>query len=105
MELLAEQNNLCFYCGIKVYEKSDDNKTLATIDHIKARKDGGTHDRDNLVVACYPCNFAKDNLPASAIKRKVRRKLKFVIPNDTIEPERWREMKKTIKINPELFDL
>lgn len=30
-----------------------------TVDHLVARKHGGTDDLDNLVAACAPCNYAK----------------------------------------------
>ena len=42
----------CRYCG------SDEN---LQIDHVISRKNGGTHDLDNLQVLCRNCNLSKSS--------------------------------------------
>jgi 5-methylcytosine-specific restriction endonuclease McrA len=43
----------CCYCG----------KRGGTIDHILAKKSGGTDDWDNLTGACHSCNARKRTIP------------------------------------------
>ncbi len=68
LEFLEEQLNLfgdlvCHYCGKKnllVEDQSRRRRRLATLDHVNPRANGGAeYDKDNLVVACAPCNEKK----------------------------------------------
>lgn len=43
----------CYYCGAKITYKQ------ATVDHVVARARGGTDQRQNLKIACKPCNQRK----------------------------------------------
>jgi len=43
----------CFYCGRAL------NKSVATVDHVKALSTGGFHKFDNTVIACRWCNYRK----------------------------------------------
>lgn len=67
-EQLAEHGDLvCHYCSTpnlvkEVSEPVTKSKLrlLATVDHVHPRSKGGAeYDKDNLVVACYPCNQQK----------------------------------------------
>jgi 5-methylcytosine-specific restriction endonuclease McrA len=53
-ELCVAQRNRCCYCG-RVFGKKG-TPTAATIEHKKARMDGGTNARANLAAACFHCN-------------------------------------------------
>ena len=61
----------CHYCGKQplvreVDDPSDKSKLhwLATLDHVNARASGGgEYDKSNLVIACFPCNNKKKDMP------------------------------------------
>lgn len=46
---------MCAYCKIPL------TRLEATTDHVLPKARGGGNTKDNLVVACKPCNFAKGN--------------------------------------------
>ena len=48
--VFARDGRTCRYCG------NDEN---LQVDHIISRKNGGTHDLDNLQVLCRDCNLRK----------------------------------------------
>ena len=50
---IMRQQGKCFYCK-KLMEKP-------TIEHIRPVSKGGTNASSNLVLACAPCNYAKNN--------------------------------------------
>lgn len=54
-EVLARDGNVCAYCG--------STSGPFHVDHKEPWSLGGTHDPDNLCVACEECNLAKSNLP------------------------------------------
>ena len=49
-ELMSEAGFCCSYCG---------GKDRLTIDHMVAKSKGGSDEKDNLRVACWPCNVGK----------------------------------------------
>lgn len=58
----------CSYCGAPgslLWERTPAGKPRAwvvfthTIDHVVARANGGTHNADNLTIACGACNSSK----------------------------------------------
>jgi hypothetical protein len=49
--------NRCEYCGI---HEDDDLVLPLHVEHIRARKHGGTDDAANLALACHHCNWHKD---------------------------------------------
>ncbi|NNN35871.1 HNH endonuclease [Streptomyces sp. S3(2020)] len=53
--LRAKWNNACAYCGA--------TGVPLNIDHVRPRSRGGSNRISNLVLACVPCNKAKDNTP------------------------------------------
>ena len=59
--LLQQHGPVCAYCGNKVPER------VITLDHVTPRRGLTAYDRrDNLVLACQPCNSAKRDLPPLA---------------------------------------
>jgi len=50
--VFARDGRICRYCG------SDEQ---VQVDHIISRKNGGTHDMDNLQVLCRSCNLRKSS--------------------------------------------
>ena len=50
--VFARDGRICRYCG------NDEN---LQVDHIISRKNGGTHDLDNLQVLCRDCNLRKSS--------------------------------------------
>lgn len=50
--VFSRDGRICRYCG------SDEN---LQIDHIISRKNGGTHDLENLQVLCRDCNLRKSS--------------------------------------------
>lgn len=46
------QQGLCFYCHRPMGK-------AVTAEHLKARKDGGTDRKDNIVAACRACNHGR----------------------------------------------
>ena len=59
-KLSEQQNHRCCYCGVHTwtqhYGESGPWQTMATIEHIKCRRDGGTNKKGNIVMACSRCN-------------------------------------------------
>lgn len=50
--MLQRDGYICAYCG----------QDATQVDHVIPRKAGGTHDLDNLVACCAPCNSKKGAL-------------------------------------------
>jgi 5-methylcytosine-specific restriction endonuclease McrA len=51
----------CHWCGVECVEVIPTRNgifpsNMATLDHVRARWAGGSHDLDNLVLACRDCN-------------------------------------------------
>lgn len=62
----------CYYCMCEFA-----SNLLPTFEHLHPLSCGGTHDLDNLVFACQPCNLAVGNLPRikkEKIKIAIRKK-------------------------------
>jgi 5-methylcytosine-specific restriction endonuclease McrA len=52
LRVLKRDGYICAYCGQEANQ----------VDHVISRKDGGSHDLDNLVACCAPCNSKKGAL-------------------------------------------
>lgn len=67
--LIQQQNGKCYYCGgcLAINKPS--------IDHKIPRALGGTHDRENLVMACEACNSAKCNSDLEFLRDSIRLRL------------------------------
>jgi hypothetical protein len=84
-----DQHGRCYYCGAPMWiEKKGEfsakyrvSKKLAkrlrcTAEHLIARQDGGTDDRENIVAACYFCNSTRHHHPLNALSPvKYRKKV------------------------------
>ena len=84
----------CQYCQCQPGTES------LTYDHVIPRAQGGTTCWENIVTACYSCNFKKGNrTPAQAnmplrsnpIKPNIRPFLKTLIKNRPDTPDEWRD--------------
>ena len=55
-----QQNHRCCYCGKRTWSPNygEDGRwqDMATIEHIRCRKNGGTSKKDNIAMACSECN-------------------------------------------------
>ena len=72
---LAEaQNWRCCWCGGVMSEQSGAPDS-ATIEHVAPRRLGGADEIDNLVAACYGCNYARGGLHCTKAFYRLRRKL------------------------------
>lgn len=47
-------NGYCYYCGIKIHPFRN-----FSVDHFLSKLDGGSHELENLVLACKHCNAVK----------------------------------------------
>ena len=65
-EAFTRQDGSCAYCGIRLraYE--------ATADHCRPVTHGGLTTRDNIAMACQPCNLAKGHMTVKAFKKRLR---------------------------------
>jgi 5-methylcytosine-specific restriction endonuclease McrA len=52
IRVLKRDGYICAYCGQEANQ----------VDHVISRKDGGSHDMDNLVACCASCNSKKGAL-------------------------------------------
>ncbi len=66
--LYHRQNGKCYYCSEQTFISSDENnqredklpkKRVATLEHMRPQKRGGTDNLANLVMACMGCNSAR----------------------------------------------
>lgn len=61
--LYYRDNGKCAYCGEDTPIKRN-REQWGTMDHVVPESQGGEKEWDNIVWACPPCNFMKDNKPA-----------------------------------------
>jgi len=57
--VIEEYGRKCVYCGRSGDEKRDPDGRVWNIDHALAIGRGGTHESDNLRLACVRCNTMK----------------------------------------------
>ncbi len=60
MELLVRQHNACPGCGTGI------NFITASLDHIIATCNGGTNEKSNYQLLCFPCNVGKHQMAMEA---------------------------------------
>ena len=51
----------CAYCDVALSRQKTGGKVKASIDHFIPLAKGGNNSRSNRVLACYPCNLAKND--------------------------------------------
>lgn len=71
--LHKEQKGLCAYCSEPVILEN------STVDHLKPKSKGGTDARENLVMACAPCNLTVGNFQTIAELDEYYHKVKRII--------------------------
>ncbi len=66
-QLIADQGNKCWYCGVTMTRpKQNSSWRSATLDHVIPSSKGDPTDATNCVAACFSCNSAKaDQVPAA----------------------------------------
>lgn len=67
----------CGWCGhavVILYKPTPHPPDTATIDHLVPLSEGGTHDIDNLMLACISCNRLRGNAPAETFAAWLRTK-------------------------------
>lgn len=65
-EIRERDGHTCRYCGVRV--------RVGHIDHKKPRVLGGSNRRNNLVLACAPCNLAKSDMTAQEFEGWLERR-------------------------------
>jgi hypothetical protein len=83
-----KQKGRCYYCGVPMWlgnseeftgnygiRESQAKRFQCTAEHLLARQDGGTDDRENIVAACLYCNstrhYASEALPHNEYREHV----------------------------------
>jgi 5-methylcytosine-specific restriction endonuclease McrA len=61
----TKQKGRCFYCQAPL-------KGYGSVDHYIPIALGGTHDPQNIVLACLPCNWRKNKLPPEVFIRRLK---------------------------------
>lgn len=71
--MALDQGPLCHYCQciLNFDGPSSKNKSYATKDHIIPKSKGGTHDPENIVIACQKCNHLKANKSYEEFKKQM----------------------------------
>jgi len=65
LELENKNKLICFYCNKELKYKSLHRNDQATVDHYKAKSEGGnSFDHNNFVVCCNACNKKKASMDA-----------------------------------------
>ncbi len=80
-ELAVQQRHRCFYC--KRFFGPKGTSLAATIEHLKAKMDGGSDKRDNLAAACRHCNQHRGRQMNADRQRKRAAQAIPVIPPTT----------------------
>lgn len=62
-EIYKRDGGICFYCGVHLTEEE------ASLEHLLSTTHGGNNDKNNLTIACKPCNLEAG---AKSIVKKVR---------------------------------
>jgi hypothetical protein len=84
-----KQEGRCYYCHAPMWlgkheeyiakygiKESQAKHYQCTAEHLIARQDGGTDDRENIVAACYFCNSTRHHHPLNALSPvKYRKKV------------------------------
>jgi 5-methylcytosine-specific restriction endonuclease McrA len=72
--LIEKHGSVCAYCGRGVSEST------VTLDHVTPRRGQSAYDRrDNLVLACQPCNGAKADMPILSFLLRKRERATLLV--------------------------
>jgi 5-methylcytosine-specific restriction endonuclease McrA len=77
LDILERDGPFCYWCERRtdIYAPRD-HPLYCTLEHVLARSQGGTHDPDNLRIACRECNNQKDSwapTPWIKVKEKIHK--------------------------------
>jgi hypothetical protein len=87
--LIANQNNKCYYCGCEM-NRHNTSPQQATREHLVDKWSSPRHQKintpDNLVAACYHCNFsrgaARNRIARAYYKSQaLKKKMKISVDN------------------------
>lgn len=62
-EIYKRDGGFCFYCGVHLTEAE------ASLEHLLSTTHGGNNDKNNLAIACKPCNLEAG---AKSVVKKVK---------------------------------
>lgn len=107
-----QQNHRCCYCGRKTwhpsYNENGPKRSMATLEHVHTRREGGTDSMNNLAMAYYRCNnersdhFTAEEFYEMVVGLRPRRSAstKVVSPEDLAKKLEHRfERQKTLILN------
>lgn len=66
-KLITDSRRICTYCKRRIRKRE-----RLTLDHVVALARGGRHELGNLVVACWPCNARKRDLPVDRFLKELK---------------------------------
>lgn len=102
-----EQDHRCYYCNFLMWESdleqfaNSHNISLVqaqrfkcTAEHLKARKDGGTDTRSNIVAACLHCNQTRHRIQPAPSPDKLRIQVAKQLQNNG-----WHKRKVAIRLS------
>lgn len=61
-----QQNGKCYFCAVEMTPPHSGKRTACTLEHLRARADGGGTNILNTVACCYQCNQVRSK------QRKIR---------------------------------
>lgn len=71
----------CFYCNNNI------SKTSLEVDHYISKKNGGSDDKDNLVLACTDCNKLKKDRNGDEFLKSLGKEIIYPNTKETLVPE------------------
>ena len=103
LQLCAEQNHRCAYCGLAfIYNAGSAHPLAPTIEHVIRLADGGLRVWENEVAACWSCNNRRGEIEAVAYYHVVRELIEAgtVMPLETARQKRRHAGKKKVPLAP-----
>lgn len=108
-ELLERDEFFCHYCHRPFNDSDWPNDSKLTVDHIVPIVMGGNDELCNLVLACYPCNTRKKDMPYEDFIKQ-NKSVIFFLDTDR-KRAKWladfevREFQRAIASNYRIFEL
>ena len=100
-----DQNGRCYYCGAPMWIEKKGvfsvkyvvSKKLAkqlrcTAEHLIARQDGGTDDRENIVAACLHCNLTRHYAPEALPHNEYREYVASLVQSQEWHPKEFHHL-------------
>lgn len=101
-EIIQACASKCFYCKIKLDVFAFNS--IASFDHVKAMSQAGRNIKENLVLACMPCNNEKSKIESKVANQQRKKLIKdgLQYPINLIRDTLYRIMKKLAYRNTSL---